>query len=436
MVVSINPSYLCNLRCEHCYLSNKQLSDKQTIKLEEIQQHLTNISIHKEIEHIDIYGGELSLLPDIYIYSLFDICFSFTKSVNIISNGTIIKEWMYDTRIDLSFSYDGSIRDKYEQSFKNISTLNRKFHILGLVSKDFDIKEFTIHTNFLQNCETVELKPYSMSNNSIKLDLNYKFIESVKYLLQNSTKHIINEERIKRSLSKSYNAFSDNHIYITPNNKLASLEFNKNIEYFKYYDDFNHFKESWNENFSSTCKNCEYFGNCLTEHYRDNENINSCSGFYYLLKWYENNYFPIFMQDSYNFFLKNNKYDDIANDIGFHIEDLNEYKILSAFKEYLFKKEVDKKLTFPLKSIVVTSIYVFFISKDYFFKIEDILHYDIFHNTDIFYNKYSFNQRINILNKVFNNFEKEFDKIYNEDYSSFNPDIKKIVDYYKKEYNK
>jgi len=431
MVVSLNPSYLCNLRCPHCYLSNEQLGDKKILDLKYIETHLNDISNYEEIEHIDVYGGEIALLKETYILELINLLENYTKSINIISNGTIIKDWMYDKRISISFSYDGSVREKNDVSFKNMSLLQRNFSILGLVSKEFDVEEFILHTNFLNNCETVELKPYSMSNNSEQIDLNYKFIESVKTLLKKSNKHIINEERIKRSLSKVYSAYSDKHVYITPTNKIASLEFINNIEYFKHYETFEDFKSIYKENICATCKECEYLGKCLTEHYRDNEDPENCSGFYYLLKWYENNYFPKFLHKSYKYYIETNKYDDIANDIGFEINEKDKYT--KDIETYLYDLNPNSTLTFPLKTIVVTMLYTYFLSKDYEYSIEEILHFDIYHSTDQFYSKQSIEYRLDLYPTLINYFKLDLDKIYKNNLKEYNPHISKIVDYYIKE---
>ena len=42
------------------------------------------------------------------------------------------------------------------------------------------------------------------------------------------------------------------------------------------------------ENVSDICRNCKYFGHCLTEHYRYVKDLdNSCNGYKGLLDWYE-----------------------------------------------------------------------------------------------------------------------------------------------------
>jgi hypothetical protein len=102
----------------------------------------------------------------------------------------------------------------------------------------------------------------------------------------------INEGNIIRSLKKEYNAFSNNHVYITPNGNFGVLEFDKNDK--EYFKEYNNFKliEKWAKdeplnNISDICKQCNYYGHCLTEHYRYVKDLkNSCNGYKGLLDWY------------------------------------------------------------------------------------------------------------------------------------------------------
>ena len=40
ITVSINPTYYCNFRCDFCYLTEEQLSDRKIIKREDLEQSL------------------------------------------------------------------------------------------------------------------------------------------------------------------------------------------------------------------------------------------------------------------------------------------------------------------------------------------------------------------------------------------------------------
>lgn len=57
ITVSINPSYFCNFSCDFCYLTPEQLKDQKRISLVDLDKRLNQISEHREIDWIDLYGG-------------------------------------------------------------------------------------------------------------------------------------------------------------------------------------------------------------------------------------------------------------------------------------------------------------------------------------------------------------------------------------------
>ena len=112
MNVSINPWYFCNLNCDFCYLSKEQLQNKSLLRIEDIKKHLEEI---EEIKTIDIYGGEVSLIEDNYMIELIEVCKDYTSDISIVTNGTIVKDWMKKEEIHLSISFDGEARDKNDR---------------------------------------------------------------------------------------------------------------------------------------------------------------------------------------------------------------------------------------------------------------------------------------------------------------------------------
>jgi len=62
ITVSINPSYFCNFRCRFCYLTPEQLGDQKRIDLRDLDRLLEEITKHREIDWIDLYGGEIGAL--------------------------------------------------------------------------------------------------------------------------------------------------------------------------------------------------------------------------------------------------------------------------------------------------------------------------------------------------------------------------------------
>jgi sulfatase maturation enzyme AslB (radical SAM superfamily) len=302
MIVSINPSYFCNFRCNFCYLTEEQLSDNKLLDLDILDARLKEISSKEKIEHIDLYGGEVGLLPKNYFSKLKIISKKYNPNVilNLITNLSMVNEITQDPDCYTSVSYDFDCREQHDRVFKNMMLLSKPFSILllagsCLIQKDVD--EMIQILNLIDNLESVEIKPYS-SNQANQHSVSFlDYEEFVKrWIVSKVPKKFtfMNENLIQDSLSKLRNSFSDDHIYITPSGKYAVLEFDLNDnEFFLEYDSLDKYyewceKEKIRVKKNKFCSNCDYFGNCLSEHLREVKSLeNSCNGFKNLITWYK-----------------------------------------------------------------------------------------------------------------------------------------------------
>jgi hypothetical protein len=172
---------------------------------------------------------------------------------------------------------------------------------LILASKELikkDVSDMITQLNLLQNLVSVEIKPYSINQANCHNVTHKEFESFVQKWIENSINknfQFINEDNIKKSMNRTKNAFSNDHVYITPQGDFAVLEFDLNDkEYFKHLESIDeYFKWADEEpikNISYICKSCNYYGNCLTEHYRYVKNLDQgCNGYKGLIEWYENN---------------------------------------------------------------------------------------------------------------------------------------------------
>jgi MoaA/NifB/PqqE/SkfB family radical SAM enzyme len=295
--VSINPTYYCNFNCDFCYLSTAQLNDRITTSIDVIMQRLSEVSI--PITHVDLYGGEIGLLPDSYLNEMIDkIKAEYNPSISIITNLSAIREVFLRPDIDLSVSYDFDAREKEQIVFNNMLKLTRPFSILTLASEKVvhgDPDYMISALNMLTNLTAVEIKPFSSTVHRTQSVSDSRYEEFIKDWIDSTIEknwQFINEDKIIECLDGDYNAFSDDHVYITPAGNFAVLDFDdKGNEYFTELKTFDEYliwadKEK-QDNVSDVCKSCKYFGGCLTEHYKwVSENDKSCNGFYNLLEWY------------------------------------------------------------------------------------------------------------------------------------------------------
>jgi len=301
MILSINPTYYCNFRCDFCYLTEEHLSDRKRLSPERLSVMLAEITSRYKVGMIDIYGGEAALLSKEYwddlisviqVYGIYDI--------NLITNLSAVNEITTDPRVYTSVSYDFSAREDHERVYRNMALLNKPFSILMLASPKFlelDTVDMIESLNILPNLESVEIKPYSSNQSNTHTVYYTDFEEKVKSFLNygNMRFNFVNEHLIKSTLNKERNSFSDDHIYITPSGRYAVLEFDLNDnEFFLEYDNLQEYedwckKEKDRVSRNKFCSSCEYFGHCLSEHLREVKNLdNSCNGFKNLIDWYKN----------------------------------------------------------------------------------------------------------------------------------------------------
>jgi sulfatase maturation enzyme AslB (radical SAM superfamily) len=297
--VSINPTYYCNFRCDFCYLTEQQLSDQKKISLEKLDKLLSEIP---KIDHVDLYGGEIGVLKKDYFYGMRDIIRKYySKKINLITNYSMLHEGFYEEDFYLSVSYDWEAREKSDRVYQNMLVSPVPISVLVLASPDvlqMNVDEMIHSMNLCSSVTSVEIKPYSRNqSNDLKIS-HLEYEEFVKRWISSPIQkkfEFVNEYYIEDVLNKTRNAFSDDHVYITPSGNFGVLEFDLNDkEYFLELESFEEYirwtKKEKTNNVSDICKKCEYFGGCLTEHYRYVHDLkNGCNGYLGLINWYANN---------------------------------------------------------------------------------------------------------------------------------------------------
>lgn len=301
MIVSVNPWYYCNFRCEFCYLTETQLDDTKLLPIEKLEQRLQEITAHGKIDMVDLYGGEIGLLPKSYVEELKSLFKIYgINDINLITNLSMVNDIIEDEDFYISVSYDFDAREKHDLVWKNMLLLKRPFSVLVLASPkvlSMNVDEMIQSFNLIPNINSVEIKPYS-TNQSNQYEINFKdYEEFIKKWITSSIEknfNFTNEQVIRASLNKSRSSFSDDHVYITPSGNFGVLEFDLNDnEFFQEYESFEEYlnwcvNEKKRVSKNNFCNNCEYYGNCLSEHLRDVKNLdNSCNGFKLLLDWYK-----------------------------------------------------------------------------------------------------------------------------------------------------
>lgn len=296
--VSINPSYFCNFRCDFCYLTENQLSDSKKIDLNILDKLLSEIPI---ISKIDLYGGEIGALKKEYFYNLKNVIKKYYREkINIITNFSMLHEGFFEDDFYLSVSYDFDAREKSDRVYQNMLMSPVPIAVLILASPKvlkMNVNALIESLNLCSSIKSVEIKPYSINQSNFHNVKHIDFEKFVKSWIESPIEknfEFINELNIQDTLNFDRNSFSDDHVYITPNGKFAVLEFDLNDrEYFLELDTFSDYinwtEKEKKENVSLICKKCDYYGRCLTEHYRYVKDLeNGCNGYLNLIKWYKN----------------------------------------------------------------------------------------------------------------------------------------------------
>lgn len=301
--ISLNPSYLCNCRCEFCYLTPQQLSDPTRLELSRLRYMFYEIEQHYTVKHIDLYGGEPLLLPDGYHAALRTMARQVgLMKINLVTNLTRWSGLLLNPFYDVSVSYDMDVRPKSDRTEANMHRLHTPFSVLMCASPrllQYDPDEVLLRLRKYKNLASVEVKPYSQ-NQANQHAIDHSAYEAfVKGLITSKVDHdlvIVNAERLKHSIYGNGHAFSDDHIYITPTG-YAVLEFDTaGREYFKPVKDIKAYKAWAKQEKDRVLKNdhcgvCHYFGRCLSEHLQDVKTLDkSCNGHIQLLQWGERYY--------------------------------------------------------------------------------------------------------------------------------------------------
>ena len=420
ITLSINPWYFCNFGCNFCYLTEQQLDDKTLLDLTVLASKLDEAMTLFEVERVDLYGGEIGLLPKAYVKGLKDVLFSRgITDINIITNLSMVNDVILDPDFSISVSYDFSCREKHEDVFNNMLMFPRPFSVLMLASPcliEQDVDEMIYSFNLLKNLQSVEIKPYS-ANQSNTLDISYtQFEDFVKSWLTSTTEKnftFINEHLIQMSLFKQKNSFSDDHIYLTPAGKFAVLEFDLNDnEYFselgsiQEYVDWTHIERARVQK-NSFCSSCEYYGSCLSEHLKTVKSLEfGCNGFKHLIDWYKETYAGPGKEWKVKQELYHNLVTEYTDDLRQFTVEFEDDIVAGAIKYF---STDDVGWIYPAKSYVVGVCYARWLSElyglDFYTLLDDK---DLLYGNDPYFVPYSQNKPIydEIISRVTLNFDE------------------------------
>ena len=216
MILSINPTYYCNFRCNFCYLTEQQLADRNKLDLLILSDRIDQVQQYYTIDMIDLYGGEIGLLSETYVNQLCDLFRSKgIDDINIITNLSMVNAVIQNPDLYVTVSYDFDCREQHERVWNNMFLLNKPFSILILAGPDLikkDPAEMISQLNMLSNLSSVEIKPYSTNQANSHLVTHRQYEQFVQQWVESPIPknfQFINKDNIELSLAGQRNAFSN-----------------------------------------------------------------------------------------------------------------------------------------------------------------------------------------------------------------------------------
>ena len=282
LAISINPTYACNLDCSFCYL--KDLHDKTIMDLDLLEKQLEDISQIYEFVYIDLYGGEITILPEDYINRLISIIEKYTSEISLVTNLIKVPEWLYRCKYQFCASWDYIYRPKHELVLKNCEDYYNKTGIgipLVLTSPDlYKHKEIVRELIDKPYIKSFDIKPcMKTSANGVERSLE-DYENLVKYFIENPIKPFFTNSFLLNNKKDRYL-----HIFINPYNKFVDVKYDdKGNERFEEVN-----INSLNDNIPIECTTCEMFEYCQNEHCNIYLNDGyDCYGLKKLLQWRHN----------------------------------------------------------------------------------------------------------------------------------------------------
>ena len=291
----IIPTYK-NSHATNSYVFDKE--NENTLDIVWLDNALTELKNEYNILQTEICGGEITSLSDFYFNMLFHLiqinCNKIIVSTDFIDfNKSMIN---YCDIINVKYNFNGYSKNK-DIVYSNIKAAVSEGKIINIKSLDISCKVNSraiiddLNKLRIKSCEIV---PYHQSIYSKVKAMNYHDHEELikQYLFLVRTMKFAFQNKLQLDGILPIDNYNVKNIYITPNNKFAVTEFDKDNK-FKLCecDDLSSLQkkiremENLRDNF---CYNCDSKLRCLANRLINLNYIGeSCSGFKDLIKYYD-----------------------------------------------------------------------------------------------------------------------------------------------------
>ena len=299
MIVHVMPTYLCDWRCNYCYLGD-MTNNPTVLNLDVLSEQLNTIKTKYTIDAINIYGGEITLLPPDYFNLLLAIVREYADNISCITNNPSHSYIEHYKDINWGTSVN-------EERYKNEETITKLLlkenHIMTVTQvvtpSVLKMSKKSIFQTISMLSSSVTFLRYSPSvNNPYWTISNKDFSDFLKQAIiaykQTKPSFILqNLEELDACIENKYDPTMQSNLFITPYGQLATIGYTENgLEYFKTLDSLDSFFEEIEKEkimYQSMCNGCSYFNRCYAEHIFQHKKGDICCGLKPLLDWYGEN---------------------------------------------------------------------------------------------------------------------------------------------------
>lgn len=300
MIVHVMPSFLCNWNCCYCYLGDKK-KDSLCLSLDTLRNKLRTINNNKNIDTINIYGGEITLLPEKYLAELLTICSIYTQNINCVTNNPSSDVLNKYLKKDFGTSLNKE-RDYYDKTLQTLLLSEDKVMTIIQVVTPSLLEEspqkilkrldlFCKSVHFLRYSPSVLNPLWNISNKDYE-DFMISVLEE--YKCNNYDLIIANIDELEDCINGSYDPTIASNIFIMPTGNFAVVVHNdERQEYFKELSSWSDYEKEIKQEsilYKNQCSSCRYYNRCYAEHITKHFKNDYCCGGYKLLDYYENIY--------------------------------------------------------------------------------------------------------------------------------------------------
>ena len=265
---------------------------QNTLSLEWLESNILHLFSKFNIDKINIEGGEISLLSDIYFDLLFRLLNIYNKKISITTDFIKFNRSLINNADVINVLYNFNHRS--EVVFSNIKAAISTGKVINIKSLDVFIQDNPLDKITTLNklkIKAWKIIPYQKTKSQVGIVNDSTYTETIeKYLKHSNYMQFSFQNKLELEGIINNNNFPINTVYITPNSKFGLGKIDDfGYFYIEEFEDINELEKNLKKAQSQQillCEGCKYQSNCLADRYFNKECLTktTCSGYKDLIK--------------------------------------------------------------------------------------------------------------------------------------------------------